>query len=92
MAKLLEREQLELLGGGFYEPILCVLPHDDALEQIARLRAYLKKRFGVSAARRVAGRARLGAVRWRPLLAEAGVEYLPLDDDQFLAAGHERAK
>jgi alpha-amylase len=87
VAKLLERGQLELLGGGFYEPILSVLPHDDALEQVMRMRTYLKKRFGVS----VRG-AWLPERVWEPslaaLLAEAGVEYLPLDDDQFLAAGH----
>jgi alpha-amylase len=87
VAKLLERGQVELLGGGFYEPILSVLPHDDALEQVVRMRTYLKKRFGVT----VRG-AWLPERVWEPslaaLLAEAEVEYLPLDDDQFLAAGH----
>ncbi len=87
VGKLVERGQVELLGGGFYEPILSVLPREDALEQIERMRAYLKKRFGVT----VRG-AWLAERVWEPqladLLTEAGVEYLPLDDDHFLAAGH----
>jgi 4-alpha-glucanotransferase len=87
VGKLLERGQVELLGGGFYEPILSVLTHDDALEQILRMRDYLQRRFGVT----VRG-AWLAERVWEPqladLLSEAGVEYLPLDDDHFLSAGH----
>lgn len=87
VGKLLERGQIELLGGGFYEPILAILPRADAIEQIARMQDYLKKHFGV----KVRG-AWLAERVWEPgladLLAEAGVEYLPLDDDHFLAAGH----
>jgi alpha-amylase len=85
--KLLERGQVELLGGAFYEPVLPILPREDALEQIARMRDYLKRRFGVAARG-----AWLAERVWEPQLAkwlaEAGVEYLALDDDQFLAAGH----
>ncbi len=88
VGKLLERKQVELLGGAFYEPILSVLPRADALEQLARMRAYLKKRFGV-----LPRGAWLAERVWEPflpaILTESGVEYLPLDDDQFLAAGHE---
>jgi hypothetical protein len=87
VGRLLERGQVELLGGGFYEPILPILPPEDALEQIARMRDYLRRRFGVSPRG-----AWLSERVWEPslasLLAEAGVEYLPLDDDHFLAAGH----
>lgn len=87
VAKLVERQQVELLGGAFYEPILPILPRDDALEQIARMKEYIRKRFGVSPRG-----AWLAERVWEPsladVLAEAGVEYLPLDDDHFLAAGH----
>jgi alpha-amylase len=86
IGKLLGRKQVELLGGAFYEPILPILPRVDALEQIARMRSYLHKRFGV-----LPRGAWLAERVWEPgladLLAEAGVEYLPLDDDHFLAAG-----
>ncbi len=87
VGKLLEQKQIELLGGAFYEPILPILPRNDALEQFERMRDYLKKRFGVTPRG-----AWLAERVWEPalasLLAEARVEYLPLDDYHFLSAGH----
>src|SRR5437899_1125347 len=44
---LLERGQAELLGGGFYEPMLAVLPERDALGQIRMMSDYLEAHFGV---------------------------------------------
>ncbi len=87
VGKLIQRGQVELLGGAFYEAILPILPRNDALEQLRRMGEYLKKRFGV------APRGAWLAERvWEPYLAavlsEAGVQYLPLDDEHFLAAGH----
>ena len=38
---LVSRGQVELLGGGFYEPMLAVLPEGDAREQIAMMSDYL---------------------------------------------------
>lgn len=88
VGRLVERGQVELLGGGFYEPILPVLPRADALEQLRRMSDYLERRFGV----RPRG-AWLAERVWEPqlaeLLPEAGIEYIALDDDHFLAAGHE---
>ena len=78
--------QVELMGGGFYEPILTAVPKHDALEQIRRLSQFLQTRFqvkpkGIWLAERV----------WEPqlpsLLHEAGVEYLSVDDTHFEAAG-----
>ena len=81
--------RLELLLAGFDEPILASLPRPDRLEQIARMREYLKRRFGVQATglwltERV----------WQPELtadlAEAGVEYALVDDRHFLVSGFRR--
>ncbi len=87
VSMLIERGQVELLGGAFYEAILPILPREDALEQIRRMKQYLLKRFGVKARG-----AWLAERVWEPflpaILTEAGVEYLPLDDEHFLAAGH----
>ncbi len=78
--------RLELLLAGFDEPILASLPRPDRLEQIGRMREYLKRRFGVDATglwltERV----------WQPELAadlsEAGVEYALVDDRHFLVSG-----
>src|SRR4051812_42209891 len=44
---LVARGQAELLGGGFYEPMLAVLPERDARGQIAMMTEYLERHFGV---------------------------------------------
>jgi hypothetical protein len=87
VGRLASDKKLELLLAGFDEPILASLPKPDRLEQIARLREYLKRRFGVEATglwltERV----------WQPGLAEdladAGVEYALVDDRHFLVSGY----
>src|SRR5882724_7042769 len=43
---LVQRKQIEMVGGGFYEPILAVIPPEDQVEQVERLAAYLENHFG----------------------------------------------
>ena len=43
---LVHRKQVEMVGGGFYEPILAVIPPEDQREQIERLSAYIAEHFG----------------------------------------------
>jgi len=78
--------QVELLGGAYYEPILTAIPDADKVGQIRRMTSYLTSRFGV----RPRGMWLAERV-WEPHLAkpiaEAGVEYVILDDNQFRAAG-----
>jgi 4-alpha-glucanotransferase len=85
---LVSNGQVEIVGGGMYEPILVTIPPQDRLEQIARLGAYVEKHFkarprGAWLAERV----------WEPqlpsCLAPAGVEYTLVDDNHFLGAGFE---
>jgi len=80
--------QVEIVGGGFYEPILVTIPPEDRHEQITRLADYVEKHFkarprGAWIAERV----------WEPqipsCLAPAGVEYTLVDDNHFLGAGFE---
>src|SRR5437773_2752879 len=86
LAALAERRHVELLTGGFYEPILAVLPDHDKFGQIERLTAFLKTHFGV----RPRGMWLAERV-WEPhlprVLAEAGVEYVLVDDIHFALAG-----
>jgi alpha-amylase len=86
LRKLVERGQVEMVGGGYYEPILPMIPDRDKLAQVRKMALYLRNLFGESprgawVAERV----------WEPSLAkplaEAGVEYVILDDTHFLAAG-----
>ncbi len=80
--------QVELLTGGYFEPILAVIPDPDKIGQIERLTAFIERHFGVRPrglwlAERV----------WEPHLPkplrEAGVEYVLLDDHHFVLAGLE---
>lgn len=84
--RLTDKGQVELLTGGYYEPILSVLPDADKLGQIAKLSSYIQRRFdfvpkGAWVAERV----------WEPHLAkplaEAKVEFTVLDDSLFRFAG-----
>jgi alpha-amylase len=86
LAAFVARGQVELLTGGYYEPILAAVPDADKVGQIQRMSSYLSSRFGVRprgmwVAERV----------WEPHLAkpiaEAGVEFVILDDNHFKAAG-----
>ena len=78
--------QVELMTGGYYEPILAIIPDDDKRGQIDKLTRTVREWFGCAAeglwlAERV----------WEPHLArplgEAGVRYTIVDDTHFHAAG-----
>lgn len=78
--------QVELIGGGFYEPILISIPEADRLEQITRLADYIEEHFG----KRPNG-VWLTERVWEPQLpsslAAANVGYTLVDDLPFLTAG-----
>ena len=86
LVALAGRGQVELLTGGFYEPILAVLPDHDKFGQIERLTAFLKTHVGI----RPRGMWLAERV-WEPhlprVLVEAGVEYVLVDDRHFALAG-----
>jgi len=46
IAELVNRKQVEILGGGFYEPMLPIIPLQDKIGQIELLTTYLRKQFG----------------------------------------------
>src|SRR5258708_29317567 len=88
---LAARGQVEVVGGGFYEPILITIPPEDQIEQIRRLSDFIAEHFG-----KRPGGAWLAERVWEPqlpaALAEAGVEYTLVDDSHFLTAGRELAE
>ncbi|MFH0795070.1 MAG: alpha-amylase, partial [bacterium] len=86
LKKLVQRGQVEFQTGGFYEPILPIIPDHDKVAQIRKLTEFVKRQVGYKArgmwlAERV----------WEPHLArclnEAGVEYTVLDDSHFKCTG-----
>lgn len=85
---LVEKKQIELLTGGFYEPILAVLPDEDKKAQIKKLTKFVQENTlyqprGMWLAERV----------WEPhltkILHESHVEYAVIDDYHFKSAGLE---
>lgn len=85
---LVRRKQVEIVSGGYYEPILPSIPDTDKLAQIRRLTERIQTDFGMQAtgmwlAERV----------WEPglphILQEAGIEWTILDDVHFKNVGLE---
>jgi len=82
---LVDRGQVEILGGGRFEPILVALPERDRHGQLAAMRDDLARRFGTPPAG-----AWLAERVWEPSmpfdLAGAGYTYTVLDDNHLRAA------
>jgi alpha-amylase len=88
IAALVKRNQVEIVSGGYYEPILSIIPDRDKISQIRRLSERIERDFAVKPtgmwlAERV----------WEPALArsltEAGIEWTILDDVHFKNVGLE---
>lgn len=83
---LVQSGQLELLSGGFYEPILPSLPEEDAIGQIRMMNDFLEAEFGC----RPQG-LWLAERIWSPqlpkIIAQAGIRYTIVDDMHFYYAG-----
>ena len=90
LRSLSDSGQIEILGGGYYEPILALLPEKDLYGQVAKMQNYIQHRFGA----RPRG-AWLAERVWEPqmagLLARAGVEFTVLDDVHFFSSGFSEA-
>ncbi len=88
IAALIRRNQVEIVSGGYYEPILPSIPDADKLRQVRRLTERLARDFGVKASGMwIAERV------WEPslprLILEAGIEWTILDDVHFKSVGLE---
>jgi 4-alpha-glucanotransferase len=84
--EMVKRKQVELLGGGFFDPILPVIPNSDRSGQIEALTTLLRKRFG----KRPRG-GWLTEMVWEPSvpmsLKNSGLDYIFLDDTYLKVAG-----
>jgi len=74
-----KENRVELLSGGFYEPVLALWPRLDGLIQLWRMREYLKQTFGVTP-RGAWLTERVWEPEVIPVLADAGIEYVLVDD------------
>ncbi len=86
LSSLVEKGQVELLSGGFYEPIFPAIPEEDRINQIKKLSRFIEDNFsyhpqGMWLSERV----------WEQSivrdLSKAGIKFTILDDEHFLLAG-----
>ena len=86
LAARVQAGQVEVWGGGFFEPVLAAVPEPDRLGQVRRMSEWLERELharprGLWLTERV----------WEPglaaSLARAGVAYTAVDDAHFIAAG-----
>jgi alpha-amylase len=86
LRKMVGKNQIEILGGGYYEPIMTIIPERDRIGQVRMFRERLESLFGTD----VKG-AWLAERVWEQFitksLAESGVSYTMLDDTHFRSAG-----
>jgi alpha-amylase len=86
LRKLVKKGQLEMMTGGYYEPILAVIPDEDKVGQIKRMTQTIQEEMGV-----IPKGMWLAERVWEPhlpkFLVEAGVEYITIDDYHFKQSG-----
>ncbi len=91
LAKMVKRGQVEVMTGGYYEPIIPIIPEEDQLGQIKMESQFIQKHFKVSSTGMW-----LTERIWEPhlpkILHQAGVEYITVDDYHFISAGIEKDK
>jgi hypothetical protein len=86
MKPLVKRGQVEMLSGGYYEPIFPVVPEADLIGQVEKLSDFIHRTFGT-----VPKGAWLTERVWEPhlpaLLKRAGISYTLVDDWHLKGAG-----
>ena len=86
LSRLVRHNQIEMLGGGYYEPVLPLISERDAVAQMNFMNQYLRRHFG----RNPTGFWLTERI-WEPklprLAAHAGLRYTALDDTHFALAG-----
>ncbi|MFX1390806.1 MAG: alpha-amylase/4-alpha-glucanotransferase domain-containing protein [Promethearchaeota archaeon] len=84
--EMAKRGQIEIIGGGYYEPIFAIIPYRDKIAQIKKLSMLIKEEFGLD----VKG-AWLSERVWEPnypsFLNDAGLKYVIVDDNHFRSTG-----
>jgi len=83
---MVKRGQVEMFGGGYYEPIFTSIPEKDRTGQIEMMSGYLKKKFG----RKPDGMwipERVWIPGLIPCFTKSKIKYSILDDEHFIKAG-----
>lgn len=86
IAEMVKRGQAEILGGGYYEPILSVIPSQDVIEQVKKLSNYIYKRFG-KAPSGLWLTERVYNPKIVSQLVKCGIRYIVVDDTHLFSSG-----
>jgi len=86
LRELITIRQIELLSGGYYEPVMPLVPVTDRVGQLDMMNTYIRKSFS----KRIRG-CWLPLMIWEPSLASSlktsGIDYTFLNDSLFQNAG-----
>ncbi|MFC1493322.1 alpha-amylase/4-alpha-glucanotransferase domain-containing protein [candidate division KSB1 bacterium] len=83
---LVEKGNVEMVAGTYYEAILAMIPEPDRQGQIKKMKKFLKNKFGQDAAGFWLPE-RVWEQEMTSSLAKAGIEYTIVDDTHLLNAG-----
>jgi len=86
LGEMVLRNQIEILGGGYYEPILGVIPERDRVVQIRKLSEYIYNRFGVYP-RGLWLTERVFRDDVIKSVYDCGIEYILVDDSHLFTSG-----
>ena len=86
LKKMIQRDQIELLSGGFHEPIMTIIPKEDAAMQLSLMNDKLKKVFGITA-KGTWLTERVWENDLSDIFIKQGLEYTILDQNHFLKSG-----
>ncbi len=86
LKSLIKSGQVHLMSGGFYEPILAIIPDKDKSGQIRKLNDYIKKNFNISPTGMWLAE-RVWEQHIVKPIAEAGIKSVVIDDTHFKYVG-----
>jgi len=87
LSMLIRKNQVEIMGGGFYEPIMAIIPEEDRQRQIQLMIDWWEKNFGIHPKG-----AWLAERVWVPdlprTLYDMNIDFIFIDDYLFRIAGY----
>ncbi len=86
VASMVSAGQVEIMSGGYYEPILTVIPERDRQGQLAMMKDFIDGAFGVKP-RGCWLTERIWDPHLPDTLSRAGLEYVIVDDSHFKSTG-----
>ncbi|GAB6078240.1 alpha-amylase/4-alpha-glucanotransferase domain-containing protein [Hydrogenobaculum acidophilum] len=87
LGDMVQRNQLEIIAGGYYEPILASISKEDRIIQIEKLNQFCKEVFGKKP-RGIWLTERIWDTSVLQTIIELSMEYIIIDDYHILSAGY----